>query len=111
MKKTEIFKVRQNRDRNKPVASRAPKPKRSKGKPNDYRILACRQVEAIQAQIEAVKPLYRKLDEYLAYLAGVDLKGTGYVMVDAFEGKGNTAWKSVAFRRYELVRTFNGGKK
>lgn len=106
MPKVSPFKVRKSQNRAKPPAPKT-KPAPAKKQPLSHIKMVCNRAAAIQAQIEACKPLYRKLDEYMDYLAHRDLRGTGFVMVDAFEGKGNTAWKSVAFRRFELVR---GGK-
>jgi hypothetical protein len=46
-------------------------------------------------------------DTILECLINTGTDGTDYIVVDAFAGEAS-AWKSVCFRRYELVR--RGGK-
>jgi hypothetical protein len=56
-------------------------------------------------QIEAVKPMYKELDELTDRLFSLGfVSGNGLSLVDNFESK-NTAWKASAFRRFELKRS------
>lgn len=62
-----------------------------------------RAIEIIDT-LEETKPLYAELDQITQKLvdAGFSSEG-GLALVDKFEAK-NTAWKSAAFRRFELEK-------
>lgn len=56
-------------------------------------------------QIEAIKPLYKELDELTDKLfAAGFVAGEGLAIVDNFAEK-NTVWKASAIRRFELKRS------
>lgn len=61
-------------------------------------------IKEIKFEMERIKPLYSELDELTDMLVGLDLNLSKYgiAIQDNFESK-NTAWKSTAMRRFELV--------
>lgn len=61
-------------------------------------------IKEIKSEMERIKPLYGELDELTDMLIGLDLNLSKYgiAIQDNFESK-NTAWKSTAMRRFELV--------
>lgn len=63
-----------------------------------------REAITLAAKLEAVKPMYSRMDELLAVLSPSDFNGSGYALADKFGDK-NSAWKSVCFRRFELTRS------
>lgn len=118
-----MFKVRKSRSRIQPVppvhptpkpGPRRPRPGEPKPKPKPAGSWARqKRSNALVAEylenaerLDGYKALMQRQDEILATLVAVGTEGTGYTVADAFDGK-PSAWKSVCFRRFELVR---GGK-
>lgn len=61
------------------------------------------EAENIHASLDAVKPLYKRLDEIVEQLISHDLSGTGYAMVDNFAEK-NTVFRMAGVKRFELKK-------
>lgn len=84
------------------------KVKRSNSKPvktsRTARTALVREAITLAAKLEAVKPMYSRMDDLLAVLSPSDFNGSGYALADKFGSK-NSAWKSVCFRRFELTRS------
>ncbi len=59
--------------------------------------------ENIQAQLEGVKPLYKRSDEIIQLLQGCDLSKTKWMMIDNFSDK-NTVFKVAGVKRFELKK-------
>jgi len=58
----------------------------------------------VMTQLEAVKPLYRRLDELTLLLMGLDISGMGLAVVDNFADK-NTVFKVAGVKRFDLKVT------
>jgi hypothetical protein len=61
------------------------------------------EAENIQASLDAVKPLYARLDEITQKLIGQDLSWSSFSVVDNFAVK-NTCYRMAAVKRFELKK-------